>query len=238
MRMRIPNQFIFLTVLASALAAQAAIVPAPDDQEEPSIAANGNGYFVVWADKRRYNSTEYDIYGARVSSAGEVLDPGGIPICTDPGRQTSPRVAFDGQRYLVVWEDDRESTAEFQHYQIYGARVGTGGQVLDPNGFKITTNRVTRLGPAVVSNGQGFFVAWEDWQRADNAIADVYGSPVSSDGVVAKPDGIPLVLGAGWQVQPRLAFANGEYLMTYRENGSLGGPDIWGIRVSTAGQPL
>src|SRR2546426_7174859 len=227
----------FLSALASTLTAQAAIVPAPDDQEEPSIVANGNGYFVVWADKRTYSSTEYDIYGARISATGEVLDPTGIAICTDPGRQTSPRVAFDGEKYLVVWEDDRESTSAFQLYQIYGARVGTSGQVLDPNGFKITTNRVTRLGPAVVSNGQGFFVAWEDWQRTDGAIADVYGSPVSSDGVVANPDGIPLVMGAGWQVQPRIAFANGEYLMTYRDNWFTG-PDIWGIRVSTAGQPL
>src|SRR5436190_4352640 len=227
-----------LSALASTLTAQAAIVPAPDDQEEPSVVANGNGYFVVWADKRSYGSTEYDIYGARVSSAGEVLDPGGIPICTNPGRQTSPRVAFDGEKYLVVWEDDRESTTDYQLYQIYGARVTTSGQVLDPNGFRITTNRVTRLGPAVASDGHGFFVAWEDWLRTDGAIADVYGSPVSSDGVVAKPDGIALVLGAGWQVQPRIASANGEYLVTYRDNGPLGGPDIWGIRVSTAGQLL
>src|SRR5881296_2814029 len=160
MRMKTQNRFILLTPLVAVLAAQAAILPAPDDQEEPSVVANGNGYFVVWADKRNYNSTEYDIYGGRVSSTGEVLDPAGIAICTDPGRQTSPRVAFDGQKYLVVWEDDRERTAAFQLYQIYGARVGTGGQVLDPNGFKITTNRVNRLGPAV-SNGQGFFVAWE-----------------------------------------------------------------------------
>src|SRR5207249_12013975 len=103
---------------------------------------------------------------------------------------------------------------------IHGARLATSGQVLDPNRFQITTNRVTRLGPAVVSGGRGFFVAWEDWQRTDGAIADVYGSPVSSDGVVANPDGTPLVSGAGWQVQPRIAFANGEYLMTYRDNGS------------------
>ncbi len=235
--MKTLSQFIVLTVSASVLAAQAAIIPAPDDQEEPSVVANGNGYFVVWADKRAYASTEYDIYGARVSSTGEVLDPVGIPICTDPGRQTSPRVAFDGEKYLVVWEDDRESTSAGQLYQIYGARVSGTGAVLDQNGFRITTNRVTRLGPAVVSDGHGFFVAWEDWQRTAGAIADIYGSPVSSDGAVANPDGIPLVLGSGWQVQPRLAFANGEYLMTYRENWTTG-PDIWGIRLSTTGQPL
>ena len=120
--MKTMSQLISLSGLISVLAAQAAMVPAPDDQEEPSVVANGNGYFVVWADKRTYGSTEYDIYGARVSATGAVLDPAGIPICTDPGRQTSPRIAFDGEKYLVVWEDDRESTTDSQLYQIYGAR--------------------------------------------------------------------------------------------------------------------
>src|ERR1043165_6563908 len=150
--MKTPNQFILAASLAFSLASHAAIIPAPDDQEEPSVTANGNGYFVVWADKRTYNTTEYDIYGARVSGSGEVLEPGGIPICTDAGRQTSPRVAFDGQKYLVVWEDDRESASAAQLYQIYGARVSVTGAVLDRNGFKMTTNRVTRLGPAVASD--------------------------------------------------------------------------------------
>src|SRR5438034_5027693 len=161
--MKTQNLIFFVTPLLAFLGARAAIVPAPDDQEEPAVAANGNGYFVVWADKRTYSATEYDIYGARVSSTGEVLDPGGIPICTDSGRQTSPRIAFDGQQYLVVWEDDRESTPDYLLYQIYGARVTATGQVLDSNGFKITANRVTRTGPAVASNGKGFFVAWVDW---------------------------------------------------------------------------
>src|SRR6266550_4768495 len=206
-------RLLFLASLALVHAIRAATVPAPDDQEEPSVVANGNGYFVVWADKRSYSSTEYDIYGARVSSTGEVLDPGGIPSCTDPGRQTSPRVAFDGQKYLVVWEDDRESTTDYQLYQIYGARVTTGGLVLDRNGFKITTNRVSRLGPAVASNGKGFFVAWVDWLRTQDSIADIYGSAVSSDGVVANPDGVPLARGPLWQTDPRIASANGEYLL-------------------------
>jgi len=60
--MKTPSRLIlFLTalvsVVASGLVLKAAIVPAPDDQEEPSVVANGNGYFVVWADKRTYNST-------------------------------------------------------------------------------------------------------------------------------------------------------------------------------------
>jgi len=124
---------------------------------DPVVVSNGNGYFVVWADQRNQGLTDHDIYGARVSATGEVLDPGGIPICTHPARQGFPRVAFDGENYLVVWDDDRESTSTFLLHQIYGARVTTDGQVLESNGFKITTNKISRLGPAVSSNDNGFF---------------------------------------------------------------------------------
>jgi len=239
MRMKTQNRFVvfliaLVSILAWVLATQGATVPIPDDQEEPAVVATGDGYFVVWADKRNYNSTEYDIYGARISSTGEVLDPAGIPICTDPGRQTSPRAAFDGERYLVVWEDDRESTPDYGIYQIYGARVTTAGQVLDSNGFKITTGRVARTGPAVASNGKGFFVAWVDWLRTQDSIADIYGSAVSSDGRVANPDGFPLAQGPLWQTDPRIASANGEYLLTFFDSAA-GGNNIRGLRLSNDG---
>ena len=197
---------------------------------DPAVVSNGDSYFVVWADQRNGSR---DIYGARVSATGELLDPAGIPICTDPGYQSSPQVAFDGRNYLVVWDDDRESTSTYMLHQIFGARVSTDGRVLEPNGFAITTNRVSRLGPAVASNGQGFFAVWSDWHRTEGAIADIYGSPISSEGVVANPDGIPLILEDGWQTIADIASANGEYLVTTWSNSQL-----LGLRVSSAGDAL
>src|SRR4030095_8178281 len=92
----------------------------------------------------------------------------------------------------VVWTDDRDSTPDRQLYQVYGARVTLGGVVLETNGFRITTNLVNNLEPVVASNGRGFFVVWTDWHRTADAIADIYGCAVTSDGTVANPDGIPL----------------------------------------------
>src|SRR5439155_17846436 len=89
---------VFISVLASLLATRAANIPAPDDQEEPAVVANGNGYFVVWADKRSYSATEYDIYGARVSNTGGVLNSGGIPMCTYPCRQTNLLLTLAGRQ--------------------------------------------------------------------------------------------------------------------------------------------
>jgi hypothetical protein len=142
-------------------------------------------------------------------------------------------VAFNGQEFLVVWEDDRESTTNFLICQIYGARVLTDGHVLDTNGFKITTNQISRTAPAVASDGNGFFAVWVDWDRTSNSIADIFGSLISSDGVVGNPDGIPLVQAPLWQTSPRVVAANGEYLVSYVDSSQ-----IRGLRLSTNGTLL
>src|SRR5689334_16013593 len=63
--------------------------------QEEVVSASGAGvHLVVWRDSR--NGTVGDIYAARVSAAGVVLDPTGIPVCAADGEQDKPAVAFDG----------------------------------------------------------------------------------------------------------------------------------------------
>jgi hypothetical protein len=77
---------------------------APDFQGSPAVAFDGANYFVFWEDQRA-GSPNWDIYGARVTPAGTVLEPGGIPISTYQQAQLTPAVAFDGTNYMVVWSD-------------------------------------------------------------------------------------------------------------------------------------
>ena len=147
-------------------------------QVEPGVAFDGTNSLVVWRDPRAGN---YEIFGARVSQAGVVLDAAGKRITTSGFKQSNPAVAFDGTRYLVVWEDDR---LDVNYSDIFGARVDTAGTVLDTSGIQISTAPGIQDLPEVSGNGS-FFVAWRDQRSGTNL--DVYGTGVNDAGSVSNP---------------------------------------------------
>jgi hypothetical protein len=72
------------------------------DQYYPAAIFASNQYYVFWADYRY--STDYALFGARVSATGTVLDPSGKVLFR---RQTAyaPSVAYDGTNLLVAGRD-------------------------------------------------------------------------------------------------------------------------------------
>ena len=99
----------------------------PADEADPSVAWNGANYLVAWTDPRNASTTGEDIYGARISPAGAVLEPGGIALSTAPDAQSAPAVASDGSGWLVVWQDPRNVATNGT--DVYGARVTGAGAV-------------------------------------------------------------------------------------------------------------
>jgi large repetitive protein len=96
-----------------------------------TVASDGAGYLVAWEDQRFGCCS---IFGTRVGAAGNVLDPGGIPIATRGREQRRPASGFDGTNYLVAWDDNRRTPTD-----IYAARVTRLGRVLDPRGTLLST---------------------------------------------------------------------------------------------------
>ena len=79
----------------------------------------------------------YDIYGARATPGGVLLDVFGIAISTANNDQQGPAIAFDGANYLVAWMDLCLGT----HTSLprHGVVVTPAGVVLcDPNGIFIS----------------------------------------------------------------------------------------------------
>jgi hypothetical protein len=83
-------------------------------QLRPVAAALGDGYVVHFADHRDFLDYEpgiSDVYAARVSAAGVVVDPTGIPIHDDPtGEGGAATIPAGASRALTVVSDLRHGS--------------------------------------------------------------------------------------------------------------------------------
>ena len=194
------------------------------DELHPSVAFDGTNYLIVWDTGSAFGG---DIYGTRVTPAGEVLDPAGIPVSTASNGETEPKLAFDGTNYLVVWDDSPGSFPT-----VHGARVAPDGTVLDPSGIAISpVTQTWETTPSVASDGTTFMVVWADGQAPWGGATS--GARVSSDGVVLDPSGISISTRGG---SSSIAFDGTNYLVPwvpgqyYADEG-----DLYATRVTTGG---
>ncbi len=161
------------------------ICTAPDDQMLPSLLWDGDNFFVVWQDRR--SGKRWEIYGARVTPEGEVLDKVGdeVGILIGKGKssndQTSPTLAFDGDHYMVVWQGERKNT-----WSIYFARVTKAtGEVSDP--IQVDPVRYNGASPAVTFGGENYLVVWQDFRNGE---WDIYAARITPSGGILDPEGI------------------------------------------------
>jgi hypothetical protein len=174
-----------------------AITTALKGQEYSAVVFDGTYYFAVWMDYRDSTITRHDIYGARFTSGGVVLDTLGIPICKADNPQRYPQVAFDGTNYMVVWQDSRTSpnTAD-----IYGARVTQSGSVLDTAGIPLWVDAEVQANPVITFDGVRYYVVF---QHIPSVYNDLYGIVVNTSGVVS--DTFVVSAMPGNQLAPALA---------------------------------
>jgi hypothetical protein len=128
-------------------------------QEETVIAVGRGQQLIIWQDLR--NGMDYDVYGARVSDDGRVLDPNGFLIAGGPGNQISPTVIFNGTEYLVAW-----SHFEGVKYIIRSAKVSVAAQVSSVT-LEAARNDQHCLRPILLMAGNGIWLFWAE-ARASN----------------------------------------------------------------------
>jgi hypothetical protein len=210
----------------------------------PAVVFGDSAYLVVWEDSRNGNA---DIYGARISPEGTVLDTAGIPITTAAAWQAEPAVSFNGTEYLVVWRQGGTFGAD-----IYCARVSVGGEVLDPGGLQIAATMDEYSEPAVCSDGENFLVSWSYFVNSPQSpVTAPDSSDEASVGISETGLCISVVSGAGtafgqkkvpasWQSLGRassVASDGTDYLLVWagRPSSYFGSYGIFGVRVSSSG---
>lgn len=217
------------------------ICTATNRQAEPVVMAGDEGFLVVWTDYRNTAPTlrHADIYGCVVGFDGEVKHPGGIPICTIGDHQSAPAATRFGTNFFVVWQDARGTQVPNVRQDIYGARVTTLGQVLDPEGFPICTQAALQSDPVVSATANAALVAWTD-HRLSNTYPDIYGARITPDGSVLDTNGLRICTTSGsTQNLAALATDGSEFLAVWADsrNGSSRAPDIYGTFISGDGTP-
>jgi uncharacterized delta-60 repeat protein len=125
-------------------------------QNNPSIAWNGQLYLVGWCDQRASTPSlsEFDIWAARVSQAGAVLDSAGIPLCTAAGLQNAPAVSARTDKFFVCWNDLRPAGPG-----IRGTTVTADGTVEIPDGGWFSSSSAA-FGPEVDALSSGSLIVW------------------------------------------------------------------------------
>jgi hypothetical protein len=187
----------------------------------PAVAFDGTNYLIVWHDSRNVGTSGWDVYGARVTPQGNVLDSGGFVICDEPLHQEHVSVGFDGINYLVAWYDYRPNNDQI-FGSAYGARVTPAGVVLDTPAFQIAKrSRGQYAGPKVVCGGDGCLVVWNtDYPNVGTKfrLSDVWGRRISQAGEILDQQGIPVATAFGHQFGAIAAYGGGRYLVVWSES--------------------
>jgi hypothetical protein len=171
---------------------------------------------------------------------GRVLDHAHYPLTIDPtvssGQQVTsnlaqqPALAFDGEDFLVVWNEYDGS-----NFEIRAAQVNSDGTLVQPIGFLSSTgDGKDDERPSVAFNGKRFLVAWE--HTFSDTDIDVQGRLVSHAGFPV--GGVrSIITPSGNQTYPSVAAAGSTFYVVWSD-ARTGAGDIMGTRVDNAGTLL
>jgi hypothetical protein len=87
-----------------------------------SLVSDGTNYLAVW---ERFDESMLDVRGARISTAGVLLDSFLVQPAVD-SYAASPSAGFDGTNFGVVWVDSSWGST----WGISGAQISTEGEVI------------------------------------------------------------------------------------------------------------
>jgi hypothetical protein len=218
------------TVKPAVPASQSVTGVAEGPQTAPQVAFDGQNFLVVWYSERTSPGV---IWGARVTPAGELLDPRGFQMGDDAvfGSEAPVDVVYGSGRYLVVYEkSDSDVTT------IGGRFVSVDGDVLGDASLELSglASEDQSL-PAVAFDGTGFLVAMQE--EVGGLSADVYVSRLDADGELQSS--FPLAAAEDAEERPAISFDGTNYLVVWEaEAASFGPVRVRGARVSTQGTVL
>ena len=147
---------------------------APHHQMSPDVAEAGDGVrLAVWCETLA-GSRRLSIVAARITPFGS-LETAGVDLGADVYHPAAPRVASDGNGWLVVWTDART---------VYGARVTHDGAAAQSAPFVVASDVYESTEVDVAWDGTSYVVVFTRGQFLRGLRTTVRAVRVGSDGSV------------------------------------------------------
>ena len=157
-----------------------------DNQDEPSVAMDANGNFVITWSSRNQDGSGKGVYARRFAANGTALGGEFLVNQTTADNQDQPAVAVapDGH-FVISW---RSSKQDGSGGSIVARRYDAAGTALGAE-FQVNTNVIDNQdqpAAAIAPDGR-FVIAWKS-NKTDGSGAGVFARLYGADGVPLGPD--------------------------------------------------
>jgi hypothetical protein len=180
-------------------------------RQRPVLLGTGGRMFAAWPEL--VDGGMYDVIGGELSPSGQwpAAGPSTRMLSLTLHSQDNPAVAWAGDRYIAVWQDQRHGVDA-----IFGARIGADGVVQDAEGLRISRSGQRAFFPAVAHAEGRALVAWLDHQAG--ATADLVAARVTDQGVVEDPTARTIIGGVNERTRPKLASNGRDFLVMWNSS--------------------
>jgi hypothetical protein len=210
----------------------------PFKQDDPSVAADASGNFVVvW--RSLSPAAGYDILGQRYASSGAPLGPEFRVNTYTLNYTAHASAAADASgNFVVVWQS---LTQDGSSYGVFGQRYASSGGALGPE-FRVNTYTTgAQYSPYVAADTSGnFLVVWQGAGQEGPGSTGVFGQRYASSGAPVGPEFRVNTYTTEYQGASSVAAdASGNFIVVWRsddQDGSLRG--IFGQRYASSGTLL
>jgi hypothetical protein len=199
---------------------------AEEDQQESRLSYGDGIFLVTWEDARDFEETGYDVYGARVTTDGTVLDSQGIKLTPSGFWEKTPDVGWTGEAFLAIWEKGNYG----MHWDISGVRLDTAGEVVDSTPLVISTACEAQLLAGSDWCGSSYLSMWEE-------NGDLYGTRLDRFGNILDSATVQICSSPQDQKHPDLIWGDESFFAVWEDFRNLN-LDIYGARVDSSGEVL
>ena len=222
------------------LPGDAGVAPATNSQQDLAVARGGAVYLAAWTDYRARNSgsqtiqSDGDIFGIRLDGNGAPIDSAPFLIAGGKGLQNRPKVAWNGENWLVIYNSQETSGGYYDTF-IQAVRVSAQGQTLDasPLSLPLDLFSPSNIG-LTVSGADGQWLIARCVYHSDGYGTYLAGQRIGGNGQLLDP--APIMLN-DWVYGPiKVMPSSGEYLVVGPEWNDAS--SLKARRIGTNLQPL